>query len=246
MTTEAAQIEEHEATAWAACIAAAGRVGGNPLDAEVGEIAGTPVSSLKAVGYWLFNRVIALGVREPASAPDVSAVLDWYAERGQSDFVVETSPGVRQPDLVELLCARGLVERTYKQAKVQRRATPVDTPPGIEVRELTTSHREAFAGVNGVAWQTPGALVPWFGLPSAPRASGTTASSMPVNWCRQAACSCQTTSHGVRSAQPCPRTGGRAFRPPPLRDASTMPPMPDARSFTPRRRVDRTMHPCTT
>ncbi|MDX6198112.1 MAG: hypothetical protein QOJ79_1263 [Actinomycetota bacterium] len=163
LTDIAREIEQHEATAWAACVAATGDLPGNPLHAEVGEVAGTPVSSLMAVGYWLFNRVIALGVAQAATAQDVEALTAWYRARDQTDFVVEASPAVPQADLTDLLTAGGLAQREYKQAKVWRTATPVETATDIDVQELTSNDRDAFANVNAAAWQAPSSLGSWFG-----------------------------------------------------------------------------------
>jgi len=159
----AADVEVHESQAWAACIDATSVVAGNPLGATVDRSGPVPLPVITAVNYGLFNRVIGLGVVAPVDAAEVSRIREWYADRKQTDYVLEVAPGARPDDVGGILAAQGLVASATRQAKVWRTPAEVAVPEGVVVRELTTDDREAFAAVNVAAWGVPPMMGTWFG-----------------------------------------------------------------------------------
>ena len=158
----AQQVEAHEARAWAACVEAAAAAPGNPLAASVDRSSGVAAPALAALNVGLFNRVIGLGVPE-ATVETVDGILASYADRGQTNFVVEVAPVAVPPELTTTLAERGLVDGGYRQAKTWRRPAPDDTPAAGEVVMLGPNDADAFARVNCAAWQVPEFLGAWFG-----------------------------------------------------------------------------------
>ncbi len=159
----AREIELHEAKAWAACVEAVAQAEGNPLGASVDRGPGIAVPALTALDAALFNRVIGLGVGEAADDARVDAVLASYAERGQSNVVLEVSPPAAEAGLRERLGARGLVDTGYRQAKTWQEPALYDGPGMDAVVELGPDDADEFAQVNMLAWEAPAFLAVWFG-----------------------------------------------------------------------------------
>ena len=156
-------IELHEAAAWAACTQAAAEAYGNPLEADVDREPGIPVPALGAVGFGLFNRVIGLGMGDPATDAQIDAVLASYRRRGVSSIVVEVSPGSEPGDLSERLAARGLVDTGYRQAQTWQVPALYEGPGMDAVVPLGPDDVDEFAQVNMLAWEVPAFLAVWFG-----------------------------------------------------------------------------------
>ena len=158
-----ARIEIHESQAWAACVEATGMVEGNPLGAAVDRSGPVALPVLASVNYGLFNRVIGFGVAAPVDEIEVARVRQWYADRSQTDYVLEVSPLARPDGVDRMLEANGLEASATRQAKVWRTPDAMVVPEGLVVRELTTDDRDAFAAVNVAAWGVPPMLGTWFG-----------------------------------------------------------------------------------
>lgn len=163
MNDVAARVEVHEADMWARMVAATGEVEGDPLGAQVDRTGPTPLFALTALNAPLFNRVVSLGVAEPADDVEVDRVLAWFTARGQSRFWVEVTPVARPSTLRESLATRGLVDSGGRMAKTWRHLEETPVAPSLAIEELTIADREDFAAVNVAAWEVPPVLAPWFG-----------------------------------------------------------------------------------
>ena len=75
----------------------------------------------------LFNRVIGLGLREPATEAMLDDVIAMYREAGVTRYAVQISPAARPAELPAWLEARGLSAHD-NWAKVYR---PAAAPPEI-------------------------------------------------------------------------------------------------------------------
>lgn len=152
-----------EARAWEECVEACAAVEGNPLRAEVVRISQTPVPVLAALNYSLFNRVIALGVAEPARDADIAAIAETYADRKQTNWAVCLAPGAEPAELAARLEEHGL-QRSSDFAKVVR---TTENPPSVEtalrIEEIGPERRDDFVAVNIGAWGVPPAFSAWFG-----------------------------------------------------------------------------------
>jgi hypothetical protein len=162
----AMHLELHEAKVWAACVAAAAEISGNPLKAEVDSRCGSALVTLAALNFGHFNRVIALGVNTPATDEDLESVKSFYSSRSQSRFTVEVTPASQPPDLAELLTRHGLQKSGVRVAKCWRTVDDfVSTriEPEVDVQLLSVEHLDAFNAVSVAAWGTSKALGVWFG-----------------------------------------------------------------------------------
>lgn len=159
----AREIELHEAKAWSACVLAAAEAEGNPLEASVDHTPGIAVPALGAINAGLFNRVIGLGLGAPADDALIDAVLASYAERGQTDIVLEATPHSEPADLRERLAAHGLVDSGHRQAKAWQTPARYEGPGMDAVVPLGPDDADEFAQVNMLAWQVPAFLAVWFG-----------------------------------------------------------------------------------
>src|SRR5215212_3327084 len=76
------------------------------LGAQCEWVGGAVVLIMKEVPHLLFNRVIGLGLNEPASAALLDAILARFDQQG-APAAVQLSPAARPADLPGLLEARG-------------------------------------------------------------------------------------------------------------------------------------------
>jgi hypothetical protein len=106
----------------------------------------------------LFNRVVGLGLREPATEAMLDDVVAMYREAGVTRYAVQISPAARPAELPDWLEARGLLARD-NWAKVYRTATP---PPEIStdlrIESIGSEHAQTFAQVTCTAFGMPLAL----------------------------------------------------------------------------------------
>ena len=169
MTTEhqrAAEMELHEAAIWADCAAAARALPGDPLGVEIDDSLPVPLVALRTVDRPDLNRVIALGVGQPALARDIDAICSFYRAHEQESFRIEVTPVARPSDLGAWITARGLVHDERATYKLWRPvAPPLVVPRGVEVRRLDAAAADAVAALNAVAWGAWGTprLRDWFG-----------------------------------------------------------------------------------
>ena len=93
----------------------------------------------------LFNRVIGLGLREPATEAALDEILARYRAAGSTTFAVQLSPSAAPSDLPAWLQARGLPLRD-NWAKVYRAATPdVVVRTDLRIERIGQAHAAAFA-----------------------------------------------------------------------------------------------------
>ena len=160
----ARRLELHEAEAWALCVEATRDAANNPLLAEVDRDAATPLSTLAALNFAKFNRVIALGVDRPATDSDIERLLDFYASRSQTRFAVEVTPVSEPDDLSAMLRRRALVASGDRVAKCWRSLEEVPSPyDDVEVKLLTVDDVAQYNVVSTAAWGVPRLFGTWFG-----------------------------------------------------------------------------------
>jgi hypothetical protein len=172
----AALVETHEADVWARCIEFAAAMPGDPLGAVIDRSGPIPLPALTAVDSGSFNRVVALGIRSPATPDCISGIIDFYRDLGQRSFRVELAPVATPPDVAVWLERAGLRPVSEGATKVWRRLAHPDwdndlepdldvVPTECEVRRLTEADADRVAALNvraWGAWQAPVSLSPWF------------------------------------------------------------------------------------
>jgi hypothetical protein len=109
----------------------------------------------------LLNRVIGLGVREPASLATLETLLALYQQAGIHTFALQVSPATQPPELVDWLQARHLHPRD-NWAKVYRRPdTDIMVPTDLRIERIGPRDAAHFARVASTAFGMPDSLRPW-------------------------------------------------------------------------------------
>ena len=109
----------------------------------------------------IFNRVIGMGLREPATEAALDEILTRYRAAGSATFAVQLSPSAAPGDLPAWLHARGLLLRD-NWAKVYRAATPdVVIRTDLRIERIDRAHAAAFAEISCTAFGMPAVMQPW-------------------------------------------------------------------------------------
>ena len=81
----------------------------------------------------MFNRVVGLGVRKPASEEMIAGIVDDYRQRGIKNFAIQISPYSSPSALHDWVSSHGLAVRDY-WAKLYRPATTKVDPIPTDLR----------------------------------------------------------------------------------------------------------------
>jgi hypothetical protein len=119
----------------------------------------------KKMDLMLFNRVIGLGVMEPATEAMVDHIVALYHRAGIQNFAVQLSPTAQPSALPAWLEARSLPRRD-NWAKVYRGVeAPPEVPTSLRIECIGSEHAAAFASVACSAFGMPDTLRPWLATP---------------------------------------------------------------------------------
>ncbi len=180
------RVEAHEAEVWARCFELAAAVPGNPLGAVIDRSGPCPLTALIAADSADLNRVVALGVTEPADSDTIGRIVSFYRDLGQLNYRVELAP-IAAPGVASLLERAGLHQVSEGTIKVWRRIDSTDRatestemeltdyleehcdPHGgqeaCDIRQLDAADAELVGALNVKAWgawQARVSLIPWF------------------------------------------------------------------------------------
>jgi GNAT superfamily N-acetyltransferase len=107
------------------------------------------------------NRVIGLGLTEPADPATVDAVIGRYRAAGVARYFVHVHPDSRPSELRTWLLDRGL-ERTRSWVKFTRgREAPPEITSAVEVRRARPDDMPTFARVAAAAFDLGTESEPW-------------------------------------------------------------------------------------
>jgi len=111
-----------------------------------------------------FNRVIGLGVAQPASAAALEAVCAAYRAAGAKRWWIHLTPGAEPAALASWLEARGFaLARRPAWAKVLRGTeAPPEVATPLEVRAARAGEGLALGDSIAAAFGMPAGLAPWF------------------------------------------------------------------------------------
>ncbi len=109
----------------------------------------------------LFNRVLGLGVIEPANEVHLVEAVALYRQAGVPSFGIQLSPIAQPPQVKDWLHAHGL-QRADQWAKVYRAAAePIEIHTDLRVEGIGPEYAADFAWVACTAFGMPAALQPW-------------------------------------------------------------------------------------
>lgn len=160
-TAETAHIAEFsEAHAMADMYAALSPEMRASLGARCDIAGGAVVLIMQQVPYILFNRVIGLGLREPATAADLDAILALFEQYGAAP-AVQLSPAAQPADLPGRLAARGFRREDAWIKFVRGVAPPPDVPTDLRVEGIGADQAPAFAAVFAEVFGIPPPVQAW-------------------------------------------------------------------------------------
>lgn len=111
-----------------------------------------------------FNRVIGLGVDQPARDSDLDAIAAAFRSAGVRNWWVHLSPLAQATSLEQQLRARGYTlpprKAWAKFVRPAHGAPPVST--ALTLRPATTADADAIGEIACSAFGMPAALAPWF------------------------------------------------------------------------------------
>jgi GNAT superfamily N-acetyltransferase len=110
----------------------------------------------------LFNRVLGLGVAEPASEIHVMEAIALYQQAAVHHFGIQLSPMAQPRALTDWLPAHHL-RRADNWAKVYRAAEPIEIHTDLRVESIGPVHAADFAQVACTAFGMPLMVQPWLG-----------------------------------------------------------------------------------
>ena len=154
-------VEMGEGEAWADTFLAAPADFAANLGIRVERIGSAIALMTQKMDFMLFNRVIGLGVLEPATAAMVDDIVALYRQAGIQNFAVPVSSAVQPANLPVWLESHGL-SRHDNWSKVYRGVEPLPpVPTDLRIDCIGPEHAAAFAGVACTAFGMPDSLSPW-------------------------------------------------------------------------------------
>ena len=156
-------LELVEASAWHDVFAAAPRDFAERVGLRTERLGSATLVVMASVRLPSFNRVIGLGVGEPATEAMIDGALEIFGQAGVDTFWLPVSPTAQPAELPEWLRARGL-EPLGNWAKVYRGRDPMGAiSTELEVVEATTPALAAsFSRVVRKSFELPAQVGPLF------------------------------------------------------------------------------------
>lgn len=149
-----ARYEACELAAWSDFLRSTPDHVAGSLGVHVSEVKGAVATSVAGADILAFNRVLGIGVREPATPAMIDELLRWFASEDVARFFVQVSPVAKPEDLAAWLEDRGL-SHYNNWARLCR--TTEDVPEievDLEIREIGPEQAEDFGRivVESFAW----------------------------------------------------------------------------------------------
>jgi hypothetical protein len=153
------ELGEGEACAEMLCLSAPADVAAD-FGLQMERVGSAIALITKKMDLMLFNRVIGLGLMEPATETMVDDIVALYHNAGIQNFAVQLSPPAQPPALPAWLEARGLPRRD-NWAKVYRGVEPPPpVPTDLRIESIGPDQAVAFATVACTAFGMPDTLRP--------------------------------------------------------------------------------------
>jgi GNAT superfamily N-acetyltransferase len=151
------RLEANEVAAWRAIVQAPAAEVASRLGLGCAEQGGALLIWNRAAPVFIYNRLLALGVFEPAT----DAQIDGLIARGrmeQSRSAVQVAPAARPPDLGARLVGRGLRQEPAWLVHCRRLGGELPAaapPPGYRIEHVTPASAAAWSDAILAGWQVP-------------------------------------------------------------------------------------------
>jgi hypothetical protein len=155
-------VELAEARAWASMYRSIPTAAAEALGIQVVAHGAATALAMAAAPSPLVNRVLALGVGEPATERVLDEMLALYRAIGVERFAVQIAAEVGPSELPAWLAERDLVPGGH-WAKTFRGNGPLSTrPAGVRVERVAESDADTFGQVGMQGFEMPEAFAPLF------------------------------------------------------------------------------------
>jgi hypothetical protein len=114
-----------------------------------------------AIDIPLLNRVVGLGVGEPATETQVDDVLAHFDVVGVRNFTIQLSPAAQPAALPEWLAARGLAASSNWVKMIRAREAPAGVATRLKVELVDAGRASTFGDVASAGFGMPPALGAW-------------------------------------------------------------------------------------
>ncbi|MEE8352398.1 MAG: hypothetical protein V3R37_09455 [Rhodospirillales bacterium] len=206
------RIEGVEASAFADLAQAA--EGLEPLNLEQKFINGALISVAKGDPHFLLNRVIGLGVQEPARRDTITTFKQLFAEADIGRYFVHIHPDCQPEELKAWLSEEGLTRHRRWMTFVHNGALPPESGSDLEVRRIGPEYGEDFGKIVAACFDFGDAAIPalarlterpkwsiFMGFADGqPAATGALFVDKGVGWCDMGATSRDFRSRGGQRA----------------------------------------------
>jgi ribosomal protein S18 acetylase RimI-like enzyme len=155
-------IESIEAEAWLDWIAAAPPALVQSHGIETLRVAGAVAGMAPGTDVLMYNRVVGLGIVEPATHADVDALISAYTGAGVQRWMVQWSPAALPRETVDLMRACGFYHHN-NWAKLYRstRAPLPEIRTELRIERTGGEQRDAFASILAQAFGHERELAEW-------------------------------------------------------------------------------------
>lgn len=114
----------------------------------------------RAIDVMMFNRVVGLGLNEPATEESVSSVVQRYRELGITNFAVQLSPEAYPAEIHDWLLNQGLEIRDYWTKLYRQRGNDVTIATDLRIERIDRSLASVFGQVAAAGFGMPDTLIP--------------------------------------------------------------------------------------
>jgi hypothetical protein len=119
------------------------------------------VTMLTGLDWAFFNRIVGLGVGEPATESQLDDAVDILQKAGCKNYMAQICPLAQPSHITDWLNSRGFT-RGRNWAKVYRGNEPAPSVPSdLRIQSIGTEYADAFADVAITAFEMPPELSPF-------------------------------------------------------------------------------------
>ncbi len=161
-SAEVRSLEACEMEAWADWYRAAGDASRETCSPGLRTVAGA-ILTHAAPDVLAFNRVVGLGLRQPAAESDIEEIVDAYAAAETSRFFVQVAPGAAPPDLGRLLERKGFRHYNNWIKLCRDGSDPPDVASDLTIRPIGASEAAGFGAIAVECFGWPETVRPWVG-----------------------------------------------------------------------------------
>jgi hypothetical protein len=118
------------------------------------------LTMIPSIDSAFFNRIVGLGVTEPATEALLDDAIDQLSQAGCKNFMVPLSPNAQPSQLHEWLTARGCSKGRNWGKAVRGDDPPILIPTSLRVEEIGREYADAFSDIILPVFSMPEVLHP--------------------------------------------------------------------------------------